>query len=359
MTFSTYNFDETFKTLPNFNLLNQTLVLKLELNDDQSNKTFTINREKLALDIINQIGIKSEDYQYFGWYSKYDLNILFNFENKLNAHVGSFQCKDTSLGNFSARAYKLRKQGSFVRIKNLPPYADKRNLEKMFSECGKGLLKVENLKYSNPKYVNGKNYPGMFEAMLEPSENNLEQTILDNMVPNCMFYRGRWYPIELQGQKTCFCCYKRGDHVKNDCPGHFCKDCCMAHDTKLCPKTRSASSYASRTANTQNEMTSSYSIPENLENNSSPIERRDSPKSMNNLTNVLPYSFSSEENSLQIDAFSNTPNLHKELIDAGVNSFEAPLRDKSRVQSSPKSSDEEEDCTSQHIHSNQEAQKKK
>ena len=73
---------------------------------------------------------------------------------------------------------------------------------------------------------------------------------------------------------------------------------------------------------------------------------------------VLPYSFSSEENSLQIDALSNTPNLHKELIDAGVNSFEAPLRDKSRVQSSPKSSDEEEDCTSQHIHSNQEAQKK-
>ena len=132
----------------------------------------------------------------------------------------------------------------------------------------------------------------------------------------------------------------------------------MAHDTKSCPKIKNTNSYASKTAN----------IPDNLDNNPFHFETQDN----SNLINIDRYSFSSVEgeNSLEINAFNNAPNLHKELKDAGAKSFEASLREKPRTQSSPKSIDEGEEPfvdeiindtiseISQHIHSNQEAQKK-
>ena len=235
-------------------LLDLTLVIKMNLSDEQKEKLITLDRNDFARNLIFKTGVKNELYTYYGWFSITDLNILFLNKAAMNDFVGNHKLTGSPVGDISYTVFKLRKQGLFFKIRNLPHYCDSAILAELFEKSSSGKVRAKNLNYKNPSYINGRNIPAMWEGLIEPSDG--ENIINLDYVPHCLHFRGRWYTIEIQGSPSCFKCYSR-THVKAECPGFFCKQCKEAHVVPVCPNLN-RDSWASRVRKTPESKEKSY-----------------------------------------------------------------------------------------------------
>ena len=75
------DYDQT-KTTNVDNLIDMTLVIKLNLSDEQKQTLISIDRNDFAKNLIKKSNITEDMYTFYGWHSLTDLNILFNNKEK-------------------------------------------------------------------------------------------------------------------------------------------------------------------------------------------------------------------------------------------------------------------------------------